>query len=290
MKSLQAITVLIIVNAGAGLNAGVGDGMIRHGIEVRVVGPPREQGVQIIRNGKTICEKMMRDGNVSKVLSQKASDDDTRYNVAVRYGTDADLWIAFAVIGDNVIESPVYRNTAKGDNNIPATWTSRDHLGIEIGGKQPNEFVFNPTLKEWTRAQPNSPPSTKGGIKFYPDPGPDGWTGFTRPTSTTTTTSQGRAREAGVPGKTRTVEIHNEMDEGVSFVVQSDAINVTPFSQSGSVGGKARTTIQVPEDVNTVKYMLTRSNENTGWVHASFLGMRPNEHLDFTTGYTWRSN
>lgn len=86
------------------------------------------------------------------------------------------------------------------------------------------------------------------------------------------------------------VEIRNDLDSGVSFVVQSDAMNVTSFSQSGSVGAKQTTRITVPDDVNSVKYVLTRGNENTGWVHTFLLGARPKEHLDFSGGYTWRSN
>lgn len=288
MRSLQAIIILIVLHAGVSLNAkGVGAGIIGDGIDVQVVGPPSAQGVRIVRNGKTIYEKMMRDGNVSLVLPKKASSDGDRYNIAVRYGTDADLYIAFAVVGDKVFESMVYRNTAKGDKSIPASWTSPDHL--DIRGKQPNSLDFDPTQNKWDRARAIAPRSRQGGIKLYPDPGPDGWTGFTKPQSTATTTSPGGAREAAVPGKTRTVEVHNEMDEGVSFVVQSDAINVTAFSQSGTISGKQTTTIQVPDDVNSVKYVLTRGNETTGWVHAFFSGTRPNEHLDFDSGYTWHS-
>ena len=93
---------------------------------------------------------------------------------------------------------------------------------------------------------------------------------------------------ASVPAYARTVQVENELDSPVSFVVTEDASNVTAFSQSGSVGAKSTTSIDVPDDVNSCKYILTRGNETTGWVHTFFRGVKPNERLVFDGGYTWR--
>jgi hypothetical protein len=93
-----------------------------------------------------------------------------------------------------------------------------------------------------------------------------------------------------LPAYARTVEVENELDSPVSFVVTQDASNVTAFSQSGSVDANSTTTIEVPDDVNSCKYILTRGNETTGWVHAFFMGTSPDERLVFNGGYTWSTN
>jgi hypothetical protein len=143
--------------------------------------------------------------------------------------------------------------------------TSANVRGLSfMVGREWGYLEFNPSSNTWKMARPVVP-SHRRGITFYPDPGPNryNWnpppTQFVRPNVSPT---------ASVA--TRTVRIRNEMDQAVSFVVQSDAVNVTAFSQSGAVGGKATTTIQVPDDVNSVKYILTRGSENTGWVHTFF--------------------
>ena len=135
---------------------------IGHGIEVHLLSSKR--GIRILREGSQIWEENMDDGLISLVLFTKASDDGKNYNIAVRFGTDADLYMAFAVIGDKVIKSPLFRNSASGDNDIPAAWTSPNRLAI--GGKQPNAFDFDPTLNMWIQARPNSPPSKQGGISL----------------------------------------------------------------------------------------------------------------------------
>jgi len=135
---------------------------VGNGIEVHLFNSKR--GIKILREGKQISEENMDDGPVSLVLFIKASNGGENYNIAVRFGTDADLYMAFAVIGNKVIKSPWFRNSAKGDNKIPAVWSSPNHLAI--GGKQPNSFDFDPTLSKWIQARPNSPPSTQGGVSF----------------------------------------------------------------------------------------------------------------------------
>lgn len=163
MKFVGAIIIFIVIHcSGVCLIAEtvpVGDG-----IEVRVVGPRNAQSIEIFRDSNKIGGKMMRDGDVSAVLPQRVSEDGNWYNIAVRYGHDGDLYIAFAVIGDKVIESPAFRNSAKGDKGIRATWSSPDHL--EIGGKQPNAFEFDPIRNKWNMAHPNSPPSKQGGFSL----------------------------------------------------------------------------------------------------------------------------
>jgi len=85
----------------------------------------------------------------------------------------------------------------------------------------------------------------------------------------------------------RMVQVENQLDDPVSFLVTEDAVNVSAFSQSGSVGAHPTTTIDVPDDVNSCKYILTRGNQTTGWVHTFFMGTSPNERLVFNGGYTW---
>jgi hypothetical protein len=118
----------------------VGDGIEVHLLESK-------RGIRIVRDGKPIYEKNMDDGPVSLVLWAKASEDGKNYNIAVRFGTDADLYLAFALIDGVVKESPQYRNTAKGDYYVKAVWESPNRLTIQ--GDQPNALIFHPESHSW---------------------------------------------------------------------------------------------------------------------------------------------
>ena len=126
---------------------------IGDGIQLQVFGS-RAQGIRIVIHGKRY-EDPIGDGQISKVLTQKASEDGQHYNIAVRYGTDGDLYRAYAVVGDSVIRSEVYRNKVKGDTFIDAAWDSPNHLAIY--GKDPKVLVFHPDSAgsgDWTIANP----------------------------------------------------------------------------------------------------------------------------------------
>jgi secreted trypsin-like serine protease len=123
---------------------------IGDGIELQIFGS-RAQGIRIFIHG-TKFEDRIGDGQISKVLTQKASEDGQHYNIAVRYGTDGDLYRAYAVVGDSVIRCTPYRNTAKGDTFIDAAWESPNHLAIY--GKQPKVLIFRVDSNDWTIANP----------------------------------------------------------------------------------------------------------------------------------------
>jgi hypothetical protein len=171
MNSPRAVLLLLIV-CSFSVRLSAKTVQVGDGIEVQIVGKGGEQRVQIIRDGRKIYETKKGDGNISKVIFIKSADGN-RYNIATRFGTDSDLWRAFAVIGDKVIASPVYRNTARHDNNVPASWTSPDRLEIGKGGKQPNALSFDPTLNKWTLARKNAGPSHWGGSGLYPSDNDD---------------------------------------------------------------------------------------------------------------------
>ena len=95
---------------------------------------------------------------------------------------------------------------------------------------------------------------------------------------------------AAAAASARTVQIVNQTDNNLSFVVTSDASNVTQFSQSGSVRARGYSSIEVPDDVHSCKYMLNNGSEHTTWIHAFFMGSAPKEQLVFRTGDTWSKN
>src|SRR5947207_12365655 len=103
MKSVSLfIAVLIAYCSNGYVDAGTvlkGDRSIGDGIVVRLQGYPKHPSVGILRNGKSIGGADV-DGHVSLIIPVKASDDGSRYNIAIREGTNEDLYRAFAVIGD----------------------------------------------------------------------------------------------------------------------------------------------------------------------------------------------
>ncbi len=86
------------------------------GIEVQLLESKR--GVRIVRDGKPIHTENMNDGLVSLVLFAKASDDGKNYNIAVRFGNDADLYVAFAVVGDVVYVSQNTETQGEAEETI----------------------------------------------------------------------------------------------------------------------------------------------------------------------------
>src|SRR5574338_13155 len=168
MKPLRTIFIIVVVIQcyTSCLNAVVipnGDRRIGDGIVVRVQGNPNHPSVGILRNGRSIGGGNV-DGHVSLILPVKASDDGSRYNIAIREGTQEDLYTAFAVIGDQVKRSMYYRNTggAAGDYSVRASWATPDRL--LIGSSQPNELEFNPTTQTWKLQKAIIPSKKRGGI------------------------------------------------------------------------------------------------------------------------------
>jgi hypothetical protein len=120
------------------------------GIVVQVVGQGDRQGLRITRDGKTIYKNMLNGGSIT-LRCVKASDDGKRYNIAARFGSNGNLYKAYAIVGNKVFPSPKYRNTASGDRNLPASWSTPDRL--EIKGSQPNTLSFDPTKGTWKMAK-----------------------------------------------------------------------------------------------------------------------------------------
>ena len=81
----------------------------------------------------------------------RASEDGKRYNIAARFGSHGNLCKAYAILGNRVFASPKYRNTASGDKDIPAGWSTPDRL--EIKGTQPNTLAFDPAREKWNMAK-----------------------------------------------------------------------------------------------------------------------------------------
>ncbi|MGE5215266.1 MAG: hypothetical protein ACM3NN_16440 [Nitrospirota bacterium] len=120
------------------------------GIVVQVIGEGNRQGLRIMRDGRTIYKNMLNDGSIT-FKCVRASEDGKRYNVAARFGSHGDLYKAYAIVGNSVFPSPKYRNTASGDTDIPADWSTPDRL--EIKGTQPNTLSFDPARQKWAMAK-----------------------------------------------------------------------------------------------------------------------------------------
>src|SRR5262245_18422513 len=103
-----------------------------------------------MRDGRKIHENMLDDGETT-LMWARDSDDGTRYNIAARFGSHRDVYKAYAIVGVKVFPSAKYRNTASGDANIPADWTTPDQL--EIKGTQPNTLSFDPASEKWHMAK-----------------------------------------------------------------------------------------------------------------------------------------
>jgi hypothetical protein len=83
------------------------------------------------------------------------------------------------------------------------------------------------------------------------------------------------------------IEIRNDLDFQVSFVLKSAASNETQFSRSGTVAAKQTITINIPDDAGSLAWKLDHGNQTTGWIHGATTGLRP-EHVDFSGG-TWHT-
>jgi hypothetical protein len=120
------------------------------GVVVQVIGEGNRQGLRILRDGKKIYKNMLNDGEIT-LMCVRASDDGERYNIATRFGSRGDLYKAYAIVGNRVFPSPKYRNTAIGDKDIPAVWSTPDRLDIK--GTQPNTLSFDPAGQKWHMAK-----------------------------------------------------------------------------------------------------------------------------------------
>ena len=120
------------------------------GIVVQIIGEGNRQGLRIMRDGRKIYKNMLNDGRIT-LMCMRASEDGKRYNIAARFGLNGNLYKAYAIVGDRVFPSPKYRNTASGDKNIPAGWSTSDRL--EIKGTQPNTLSFDPAKEKWVMAK-----------------------------------------------------------------------------------------------------------------------------------------
>jgi len=119
------------------------------GLVVQVIGGGGRQGIRIIRDGRKIYKNMLNSGAIT-LMCVRASEDGKRYNVAARFGPAGNFYKAYAVVGNRVFPSQKYRNTASGDKNVPADWTTPDRL--EIKGRQPNTLTFDPATEKWHMA------------------------------------------------------------------------------------------------------------------------------------------
>ena len=120
------------------------------GVVVQIIGEGNRQGLRIMRDGRKIYKNMLNDGRIT-LMCMRASEDGKRYNIAARFGLNSNLYKAYAILGDRVFPSPKYRNTASGDKNIPAGWSTPDRL--EIKGAQPNTLSFDPAKEKWDMAK-----------------------------------------------------------------------------------------------------------------------------------------
>jgi hypothetical protein len=120
------------------------------GIVIQIIGEGNRQGLRIMRDGRKIYKNMLNDGNIT-LMSVRASEDGKRYNIAARFGSHGNLYKAYAIVGNRVLPSPKYRNTASGDKNISAAWSTPDRL--EIKGTQPNTLSFDPAREKWAMAK-----------------------------------------------------------------------------------------------------------------------------------------
>jgi hypothetical protein len=116
------------------------------GIVLQIIGDGNRQGLRIMRNGRKIYKNMLNDGEIT-LMWVRASEDGKRYNVAARFGSHGHLYKAYAIVESKVFPSQKYRNTASGDKNIPAGWSTPDRL--EIKGTQPNALSFDPARERW---------------------------------------------------------------------------------------------------------------------------------------------
>jgi hypothetical protein len=120
------------------------------GIVVQVIGKGDRQGLRIMRDGKKIYKNMLNNGAIT-LMCVRASEDGSRYNIAARFGSAGNVYKAYAIVGNRVFPSPKYRNTASGDKNVPADWSTPDRL--EIKGTQPNALTFDPAEEKWHMAK-----------------------------------------------------------------------------------------------------------------------------------------
>jgi hypothetical protein len=120
------------------------------GIVVQIIGEGNRQGLRIMRDGRKVYKNVLNDGTIT-LMCVRASEDGSRYNIAARFGSRGNLYKAYAIVGNRVFPSPKYRNTASGDKDIPADWSTPDRL--EIKGTQPNTLSFDVAKKKWDMAK-----------------------------------------------------------------------------------------------------------------------------------------
>ena len=154
MPARKSLTLLVAATCVFALSLGaqslIKQQTLADGIVVQVIGDRNGQGLRIMRDGKKIYKNMLNDGEIT-LMCVRASEDGKRYNIAARFGSHGELYKAYTVVGNRVFPSPKYRNTASGDKNIPADWTTPDRL--EIKGAQPNTLSFDPAIEKWVMAK-----------------------------------------------------------------------------------------------------------------------------------------
>ena len=149
-SSLLLIGVSFVFAVSADAQLLIKQQTLPHDIVVQIIGEGDRQGLRIMRDGRKIYKNMLNDGRIT-LMWVRASEDGKRYNLAARFGSHGELYKAYAIVGDRVFPSPKYRNTATGDKNIPAGWSTPDRL--EIKGMQPNALSFDPAREKWEMAK-----------------------------------------------------------------------------------------------------------------------------------------
>lgn len=138
---------------------------VSHDIQVDLLDNFRK--IRIVRRGAKILERMINDGPIG-ISFQGALESPEHFNFALRYGTDRDVYVAYALLGDRLIESTVYR-TRNAETNfgfgVPSEWIAPNVL--EIGVNRRARLTFDPKTATWI-LQERSTKNPGGGFDLTP--------------------------------------------------------------------------------------------------------------------------
>jgi hypothetical protein len=122
------------------------------GIEARITGTDGNL-FEIWRDGARIHFHRIQDGqHLSKADVKSVNAGGSDYNIAVRHGTDRDIFFCYAVRGTNVYRNPTAVRYGQGHSdwrNYDFEWISRTTLRIQYGGGL-GHVDWSPATKTWS--------------------------------------------------------------------------------------------------------------------------------------------